>query len=252
MAAGLLIARAVVAPDGSMVVTGKNFLFFSCQPTDGCRYTLAEAWISTVDRRGRSRDERDEANSGRSNLGATRPGGDDVVIDILLARTVCRPPPQFAKLTGSTKGLVVPKSVSLGSLVEGGAGQAYFFVQNFSNSSIQISRFETSCDCLSVHPRSFNVEPGSTIKMTVEFKPHDMSGFQGRLSVEVSGFSPGGVELIKTAILAEIHPTIGTGSPSNSTTSSAVGATPLRDRRDMADRILTLLRGESSQAGGRR
>jgi len=72
-------------------------------------------------------------------------------------------------------------------LPPGKAAEAVVTVRNASDRSVVVDRFETSCGCVVVEPRSARIGANGSIALRVRFDPRDEPDFRGRLAVNLTG-----------------------------------------------------------------
>lgn len=63
-------------------------------------------------------------------------------------------------------------------------------IRNSSNALVHVSRWTVSCDCLTLEPTSFDVEPAKSAYIRLVFDPtKEGVGFVGDLRVSIEGFA---------------------------------------------------------------
>ena len=97
----------------------------------------------------------------------------------------CGNTPPFAQ-----KGLTVtPDRLDLGVLAPGQGARAKLSLRNAGDEPIVVARVKTSCECVSIEPSEFRVEPKSTVTLDVQYDSSHDPDFRGGMGVIVTGES---------------------------------------------------------------
>lgn len=97
-----------------------------------------------------------------------------------------------------------PSSISLGRLNASQAAQGDWEVHNSTDAIVSVDQIESSCDCVTISPRRFSVEPGSFAKLIINYEPSEYPNFRGVLSVDVDGKSAEGETVFHGIVKVEI------------------------------------------------
>jgi hypothetical protein len=104
------------------------------------------------------------------------------------------PPPNSASPIAASFPLEIsPNPIDLGVLGDGQVARATVCVTNRGSRLLAVDRVDTSCPCLKVPPGAFQVGPGESKALAIEFDASQESGFAGTLSIEVTGHAAGSV-----------------------------------------------------------
>jgi hypothetical protein len=99
-----------------------------------------------------------------------------------------------------------PDPVMLGTLDGRRLVERVDSARNTQNAPIKLARIETSCPCIQVTPRSRHIAADEAQDWTVTFDPSPDPGFEGRLSVEVTGYLEDGQIAFRTHVDLEMKP----------------------------------------------
>ena len=118
-------------------------------------------------------------------------------------------PPPASNLT-SVERLQLPFEVSpdpleLGSVRNGESARATVTMTNRVSGPLTLDRVETSCPCMHATGTPVTVGAGETASLDVSFDPSDEPGFEGGLSVDVTGLHATGKTLFKTTVNVRVN-----------------------------------------------
>ena len=99
---------------------------------------------------------------------------------------------------------LIPRTLDLGVLPLGRTARGEFRLANRLDESIAILRVETSCECVTVNPDSFRIDPRGEIPLRIAFDPSGEPNFRGKLRVEVIGYGPSDQIVFRTSVRVEI------------------------------------------------
>ena len=80
-----------------------------------------------------------------------------------------------------------PPVLLLGDLDAGQAARGSITLRNPHAEAIEVVRVETSCPCTRVSPSTFQIDPGGSVPLGIEFDSLEEPEFRGTLLVEVTG-----------------------------------------------------------------
>ncbi len=94
----------------------------------------------------------------------------------------------------------------LGEVYPGEQAEAFLSVQNAEDATVTIDRIETSCLCVNVGAVPVVLGPHEMKDLKVTFNPLNDPEFEGRLSVEVTGYLTDGRIGFRTRVNVETEP----------------------------------------------
>ena len=100
-----------------------------------------------------------------------------------------------------------PERVQFGELSPGCGSEATFKVRNRGTAIVEVARFETSCPCIRVSPRSISLRPRESAEIKVTFDPSKEPEFQGSLEVVVEGRSDMNQPLLRATVEVSVRGT---------------------------------------------
>ncbi|VTR93100.1 unnamed protein product [Gemmata massiliana] len=89
---------------------------------------------------------------------------------------------------------------SLGVVIQGQVIESKINIKNISDNKCEISHFQSSCPCLSIHPEFVAIDPGQTVSIDIRIDLAKEPDFYGNLSVEVVAAGRNGERLSRFAI----------------------------------------------------
>ena len=99
---------------------------------------------------------------------------------------------------------ISPDTVELGVVHPGEPVKASLSVRNTQDEGLTVERVETSCLCIDVGRVPVRVEPHQATGLTVTFDPSEDPDFEGRLSVQVTGYLTDGKIGFQTSVNLEV------------------------------------------------
>ena len=98
-----------------------------------------------------------------------------------------------------------PESVPMGVVERGGVGRAEIVVANSGDSLVVIDHIESSCECLTIEPRSIRLGPGESSVLRVVFDSSRELDFVGELGIEVTAREASGTISFRTMVDVEVE-----------------------------------------------
>lgn len=102
-------------------------------------------------------------------------------------------------------GLEVSKSINMGIVARGSKSQHAFLIKNLLKKQQFVEKFDISCDCLFVDPKSILLKPGGVTETTFFLDLNHSPNFEGPLSIMVKGIG----EQSKTLFDTTVNVTVG-------------------------------------------
>lgn len=99
----------------------------------------------------------------------------------------------------------VPSQMTLGELRPGQAAQTALHFDNVSQMTCAITRFEVTCPCIRIVPRTLSVGPGQSSKATVSFDPGESPEFRGGLTVDITAHDAEGAIVGRASVRLTVN-----------------------------------------------
>ena len=90
---------------------------------------------------------------------------------------------------------VIPDRLDLGTLAPGQDAHAKLSLRNNGDKPIVVARVKTSCECVTLEPSEFQVDPQSTVTLDVQYDSSRDPDFLGGLGVNLTGEASSGTAL---------------------------------------------------------
>ncbi len=97
-----------------------------------------------------------------------------------------------------------PAVIRLGVVEQGGQQNEVVRAFNLGKTTIQVTRFETSCDCVTIWPLQCEISPGEPSYFRVVTNFADDPGFVGDLRVEARGYNQRGEIVLETQVMVSV------------------------------------------------
>lgn len=98
----------------------------------------------------------------------------------------------------------IPETLDFGVLSKALRKELIFHVVNSGETTIEVSRLETSCDCVEVILSTHVIPRGKTIQATAQLDLSESTTFSGKLHMTVNGFDQRGNAVLQLLINVEV------------------------------------------------
>lgn len=126
-----------------------------------------------------------------TSFGDSRSWSYVILIGTVLAAS-CRQPSDATPSAPSSMMTVTPSRVNLGNIPQGRVSFQAVLLRNSAQRPIEVTRWQTSCECISVMPDAVRLNSGEEEYVEIRCDPSHNPEFVGDLGVQVVGYAAGG------------------------------------------------------------